>query len=138
VIASNRYLPRKFKAVVAIPPYNDVDVFAHDLGYIAIVENDIIVGYVALNLNEVIYTNFMISYNVTVGGGMGMTHGNKKTFPRVADVLGFIEKHQAIDVGEKVCKRNVTVCGSNFLCFLIRWYWCNGTMETAQIANTQD
>lgn len=43
-------------------------------------------------------------YNVTVGGGMGMTHGNKKTFPRLADVIGFCEKSQAIDVGEKVHK----------------------------------
>ncbi|KAJ3034924.1 hypothetical protein HDV00_004534 [Rhizophlyctis rosea] len=79
------YLPRKFKTVIAVPPYNDVDIFAHDLGYIAIIENGRIVGY-----------------NVTVGGGMGMTHGNKKTFPRLADVLGFCTPDQAIAVGEEV------------------------------------
>ncbi|KAJ3298915.1 hypothetical protein HK104_010149 [Borealophlyctis nickersoniae] len=79
------YLPRKFKTVIAVPPYNDVDIFAHDLGYIAIIEHGRIVGY-----------------NVTVGGGMGMTHGNKKTYPRLADVLGFCTPDQCIDVGEKV------------------------------------
>jgi sulfite reductase (NADPH) hemoprotein beta-component len=52
------YLPRKFKIAIAVPPSNDVDVLAHDLGYIAVVENGSVVGY-----------------NVTVGGGMGQTHG---------------------------------------------------------------
>ena len=79
------YLPRKFKIVVAVPPDNDVDVFAHCLGYIAIVEGGKLVGY-----------------NVTVGGGMGMTHGELDTFPRTADVMGFCSPEQAIDVGEKV------------------------------------
>ncbi|KAJ3054923.1 hypothetical protein HK097_000339 [Rhizophlyctis rosea] len=79
------YLPRKFKTVIAVPPYNDVDIFAHDLGYIAILEHGKIVGY-----------------NVTVGGGMGMTHGLKKTFPRLADQLGFCTPEQAIEVGEQV------------------------------------
>ena len=79
------YLPRKFKTVVAVPPDNDVDIFAHDLGYIAIVEKGEVVGW-----------------NVTVGGGMGMTHGEQDTFPRTADVLGFCAPEQAVDVGEKV------------------------------------
>jgi sulfite reductase (NADPH) hemoprotein beta-component len=79
------YLPRKFKCVIAVPPDNDVDIFAHDLGYIAIVENGTTVGY-----------------NVTVGGGMGMTHGELDTFPRTADVLGFCTPEQAIAVGEAV------------------------------------
>ena len=79
------YLPRKFKTVVAVPPHNDVDVYAQDLAYIAIVENGKITGY-----------------NVTVGGGMGMTHGELNTFPRLADVLGFCTPEQAVDVGEKV------------------------------------
>ena len=35
-IYGKTYLPRKFKIVVAVPPSNDVDIFAHDLGYIAI------------------------------------------------------------------------------------------------------
>src|SRR4029078_3254874 len=79
------YLPRKFKIVIAVPPSNDVDIFAHDLGYIAIVENGKLVGY-----------------NVTIGGGMGMTHGEHDTFPRTADLLGFCTPEQAVDVAEKV------------------------------------
>ena len=79
------YLPRKFKAVVALPPDNDVDIFAHCLGYIAIVEKGAIVGY-----------------NVTVGGGMGMTHGETDTFPRTADPLGSCTPDQALDVAKAV------------------------------------
>ena len=79
------YLPRKFKAVVAVPPHNDVDIFAHDLGFIAIVEKGEVAGW-----------------NVTVGGGMGMTHGETDTFPRTADVMGFCLPEQAITVGEHV------------------------------------
>lgn len=79
------YLPRKFKTVIAVPPHNDVDVFAHDLGFIAISENGKLAGW-----------------NVTVGGGMGMTHGETDTFPRTADLLGFCTPEQAVDVGEKV------------------------------------
>ena len=84
-IYGKQYLPRKFKTVVAVPPHNDVDIFAQDLGFIAIVEKGRVVGY-----------------NVTVGGGMGMTHGELDTFPRTADVLGFCTPEQAVDVGEKV------------------------------------
>ena len=84
-IYGKTYLPRKFKTVIAVPPSNDVDVFAHCLGFIAIVENGKIVGY-----------------NITVGGGMGMTHGKKATFPRLADVMGFCTPDQVVDVAEKV------------------------------------
>ena len=79
------YLPRKFKIVIAVPPSNDVDIYAHDLGYIAIAEKGEVVGY-----------------NVTVGGGMGMSHGEPETFPRTADLLGFCTPEQAVDVAEKV------------------------------------
>ena len=79
------YLPRKFKIVLVVPPDNDADIFAHDLGYIAIVEKGKVIGY-----------------NVTVGGGMGMTHGDEDTFPRTADVLGFCTPKQAVAVAEKV------------------------------------
>ncbi|CAO3677514.1 unnamed protein product [Rhizopus stolonifer] len=80
------YLPRKFKIVIAVPPNNDVDIFAHDLGYIAIVdENKKVVGY-----------------NVTIGGGMGMTHGNKKTYPRPANVVGYVPAELAVKCGEAV------------------------------------
>lgn len=79
------YLPRKFKIAVAIPPHNDVDVFAHCLGFIAIVEEGKLTGF-----------------NVTVGGGMGMTHGNEKTFPRLAEVMAFCRPEQVVDVAEKI------------------------------------
>ncbi|CAG8568595.1 3571_t:CDS:2 [Dentiscutata heterogama] len=81
------YLPRKFKVAIAVPPNNDVDVFAHDLGYIAIVDKT---------------NKKLLGYNVTVGGGMGMTHNNKKTYPRLGELLGFCTPDQAIDVGEKI------------------------------------
>src|SRR4029078_623932 len=84
-IYGTHYLPRKFKIVIAVPPSNEVDICAHDLGYIAIVEGGKLVGY-----------------NVTVGGGMGMTHGEHDTFPRTADLLGFCTPEQAVDVAEKV------------------------------------
>ena len=71
-IYGRTYMPRKFKIAVALPPHNDVDVFAHDLGFIAIEQDGRIVGY-----------------NVVVGGGMGMTHGEADTFPRTGDVIGF-------------------------------------------------
>ncbi len=79
------YLPRKFKTGFALPPSNDVDIFTQDLGFIAIVENDQLVGY-----------------NATVGGGLGMSHGNAETFPRLADVLGFIAPDQVNAIGEAV------------------------------------
>jgi sulfite reductase (NADPH) hemoprotein beta-component len=79
------YLPRKFKAAIAVPPQNDVDVFAHDLGFIAIVEGDRLVGF-----------------NLTVGGGLGATHGDAATYPRLADVLGFLEPDQLLAVAEAV------------------------------------
>jgi sulfite reductase (NADPH) hemoprotein beta-component len=79
------YLPRKFKTGFVLPPSNDVDVFSQDLGFIAIIEGGKLVGY-----------------NVTVGGGLGMSHGNAETFPRLADVLGFITPDQVNKVGEAV------------------------------------
>jgi sulfite reductase (NADPH) hemoprotein beta-component len=80
------YLPRKFKIAVAVPPSNDVDVFAHDLGYIAILDKK---GNVA-------------GYNVAIGGGMGMTHGEPETYPRTADVMGYCRPQEAVAVGEAV------------------------------------
>ncbi|MCP3145021.1 assimilatory sulfite reductase (NADPH) hemoprotein subunit [Pyxidicoccus xibeiensis] len=81
------YLPRKFKAAVAVPPLNDVDVFAQDLGFIAILEGGELVGF-----------------NVSVGGGMGATHGDAATYPRLADVLGFIPPEKTLQVAEEVVK----------------------------------
>src|SRR5438477_2603360 len=67
------YLPRKFKTGFVFPPLNDIDIFTHDLGFVVIAQGEKLVGY-----------------NLLVGGGMGMSHGNAETFPRLADVLGFL------------------------------------------------
>ena len=84
-IYGKTYLPRKFKITIAVPPSNDVDIFANCLSFIAIVEDGKLVGY-----------------NVAVGGGMGSTHGNEATYPRLADVIGFCTPEQVVDVAEKV------------------------------------
>ncbi len=85
-IYGKTYLPRKFKIVIAVPPSNEVDVFAHDLGFIAILDKE----------------NTVIGWNVTVGGGMGMTHGETDTFPRTADVMAFCQPEDALKVAEAV------------------------------------
>jgi sulfite reductase (NADPH) hemoprotein beta-component len=69
----DRYLPRKFKVGIAIPPNNDIDVLTNDLGLIAIIENDELKGF-----------------NLAIGGGLGTTHGNADTYPRLATVIGFV------------------------------------------------
>ena len=85
-IYGKTYLPRKFKIVVAVPPSNDVDVFAHDLGFIAVLDD----------------AGEITGWNVTVGGGMGMTHGEPDTYPRTADVLGFCPTRDVIAIAEAV------------------------------------
>lgn len=79
------YLPRKFKIGVAVPPSNDIDVYSQDLGFIAILEDDKLVGF-----------------NVAIGGGMGMTHGDKATYPQLAKVIGFCRPDQILEVAEKI------------------------------------
>src|ERR1700733_10513829 len=69
----DRYLPRKFKIGLGIPPNNDLDVLINDLALIAIIENDELKGF-----------------NVAIGGGLGATHGNAETYPRLATVIGFV------------------------------------------------
>lgn len=78
------YLPRKFKIGMAVPPSNDVDVYSQDLGLIAIIEEGQLKGF-----------------NVSVGGGMGMTHGDPLTYPQVAKVIGFCKPEQIVDLAEK-------------------------------------
>jgi sulfite reductase (NADPH) hemoprotein beta-component len=79
------YLPRKFKTAFVVPPVNDMDVFTNDLGFIAIVENDRRVGY-----------------NLAVGGGMGRTHGQVTTYPRLADVMGFFNPEHLVAIAQAV------------------------------------
>lgn len=75
------YLPRKFKVGICIPPNNDIDVFGNDLGLIAIVENNELVGF-----------------NFAVGGGLAFTFGNPDTYARLATEIGFVP------AGEKTFK----------------------------------
>lgn len=84
-IYGKTYLPRKFKIAIAVPPSNDVDVFANDLAFIAIIEDGKLAGF-----------------NVAVGGGMGMSHGIETSFPRIADVIGFCPVDRVVEVAEKV------------------------------------
>ncbi|WP_100644407.1 assimilatory sulfite reductase (NADPH) hemoprotein subunit [Alteromonas facilis] len=84
-ILGETYLPRKFKTTVVIPPQNDVDVHANDLNFVAIAENGKLIGF-----------------NVLVGGGLAMTHGDTSTFPRKADDFGFIDLKDTLAVAEAV------------------------------------
>ena len=84
-ILGSNYLPRKFKTTVVIPPQNDVDVHANDLNFIAIADNGKLVGF-----------------NVLVGGGLAMTHGDHATYPRRADDFGFVPLDKTLDVATAV------------------------------------
>ncbi len=84
-IYGETYLPRKFKTAVAVPPHNDVDVYTNDLGFVAIAEGDRLLGF-----------------NCLAGGGMGTTHGDTSTYPRLADTLGFVAPDQVLAVAEAV------------------------------------
>ncbi|KAL8927359.1 MAG: hypothetical protein Q9172_001438 [Xanthocarpia lactea] len=81
------YLPRKFKITIAVPPHNDTDVYAHDIGLIAIKDAD---------------GKRLEGFNVLVGGGMGVTHNNKKTYPRTGSMLGYFPASQIHLVCEKI------------------------------------
>ncbi|CAI8251339.1 MAG: Sulfite reductase [NADPH] hemoprotein beta-component [Glaciecola sp. HTCC2999] len=86
-ILGSNYLPRKFKTTVVIPPQNDVDVHANDLNFVAIQDNGKLIGF-----------------NVLVGGGLAMTHGDHTTFPRKADNFGFIGLDDTLAIAEAVVK----------------------------------
>ncbi|MGO4503529.1 MULTISPECIES: assimilatory sulfite reductase (NADPH) hemoprotein subunit [unclassified Dyella] len=79
------YLPRKFKIGLAVPPLNDVDVFAQDLGLIAIIEHGELKGF-----------------NVAIGGGMGATHGDPSTYPRLGTIIGFVPPERLLAVSEAI------------------------------------
>jgi len=73
----DRYMPRKFKIAIAIPPNNDVDVFGNDIGLIAIVEN-----------------NKLRGFNLAIGGGLSTTHGNPETYARLGTLIGFVNSEK--------------------------------------------
>jgi len=82
------YLPRKFKVAFAIPPDNDTDVLTNCLGFIAVSDPQ--------------NPDRLLGYNVSVGGGQGMSHGNPATFPRVADVLGYVPREKVVEIAKAV------------------------------------
>ena len=84
-IYGHTYLPRKFKIALALPPYNDTDIYANDIGLIGIEENGQLLGF-----------------NVAIGGGLGMTFGQPETYPRLADVIGFAKLADVVEVCEKL------------------------------------
>jgi sulfite reductase (NADPH) hemoprotein beta-component len=84
-IYGKTYLPRKFKIAIALPPVNDTDIYANDIALSAIVEKGDLQGF-----------------NVAVGGGMGMTFGETKTYPRLATSIGYFAKEKILDVIEKI------------------------------------
>ena len=84
-IYGHTYLPRKFKIALALPPYNDVDIYSNDIGLVGIVEDGQLVGF-----------------NVAIGGGLGMTFGLPETYPRLADMIGFAALDDVVEVCEKI------------------------------------
>ncbi len=75
----DRYMPRKFKIAIAIPPNNDVDVFANDIGLIAVIRDNQLKGF-----------------NIAIGGGMSMTHGNPDHYARLGSVIGFVDTQEKL------------------------------------------
>lgn len=86
-IYGKTYLPRKFKTAIALPNDNCIDILTQDLGFLAVVEGEKIVGY-----------------NVLVGGGMGRTPSAEKTFVRLAQPLTFVTPDQVVPVAEAIVK----------------------------------
>lgn len=81
------YLPRKFKLGIALPEDNCIDIYTQDVGFLAVVRDDKIIGY-----------------NVLAGGGMGTTPSAKKTFPALAKRMAFVTPDQAIGVAQAILK----------------------------------
>jgi len=84
-ILGETYLPRKFKTTVVVPPHNDVDLHANDLNFVAIAENGKLIGF-----------------NLLVGGGLSIDHGNKATYARTASEFGFLPLDKTLAVAEAV------------------------------------
>jgi len=81
------YLPRKFKTAIALPEDNCIDIYTQDLGFLAVVEGNRIVGY-----------------NVLVGGGQGKTPAAEKTFVAIAQRMAFVKPEQVVGVAEAIVK----------------------------------
>lgn len=75
------YLPRKFKIGIAVPPYNDIDVFSNDIALISYIKKGVVEGY-----------------SVYAGGGFGMTHNKQDTFPALAQPIGYVSREDIMSV----------------------------------------
>lgn len=84
-ILGKTYLPRKFKTTVVVPPYNDVDLYANDMNFVAITKSNKIIGF-----------------NVLIGGGLSINHGNKNTWPFLAVELGYITVEQTLSIAQAI------------------------------------
>ncbi len=73
------YLPRKFKSALVVEGDNCIDVYSNDIGMVAHIGDGKLEGFTFL-----------------VGGGMGMTHTDKNTRPRVADPICFVEPDELL------------------------------------------
>src|SRR5207253_1886319 len=90
------YLPRKFKTGLALPEDNCIDIHAQDLGLLAIVEGE--PGASATGARRI------VGYNILVGGGMGMTHGNANTFPHLAVPICYVPAGAVVAAAEAVVR----------------------------------
>ncbi|WDR80697.1 assimilatory sulfite reductase (NADPH) hemoprotein subunit [Candidatus Purcelliella pentastirinorum] len=84
-ILGNTYLPRKFKTTIVIPPYNDVDIHANDMNFIAIIDKGKLIGF-----------------NLLIGGGLSIVHSNCSTWPSIAKEVGFFKVNDILCVAEAV------------------------------------
>ncbi|ACL30776.1 assimilatory sulfite reductase (NADPH) hemoprotein subunit [Buchnera aphidicola str. APS (Acyrthosiphon pisum)] len=84
-ILGKTYLPRKFKTTVVIPPYNDVDLYANDMNFVAITKNEKIIGF-----------------NILIGGGLSFIHGNKNTWPFLATEIGYISVENTLSIAKAI------------------------------------
>ena len=84
-IYGKTYLPRKFKIALAFPEDNCVDVYTNDIGIVPEVVNGTLLGF-----------------NILVGGGLGMSHSAKDTFPRLADPLCFVLRNEILDMTKAI------------------------------------
>jgi sulfite reductase (ferredoxin) len=80
-IYGKAFLPRKFKIGVAAPGDNSIDLYTNDLGVVPVLDG-----------NE-----RLIGFDIVVGGGLGMTHGKKDTYPRIADELCSVPPERLLD-----------------------------------------
>ena len=79
------YLPRKFKIAFSSPEDNCTDALTNDIAIFALTGSEGLEGF-----------------NVFVGGGVASTHGNLKTYPRLAEPLAFAEPDELLNLVTRI------------------------------------